>query len=549
MRPHGQPSSSDSNLSYDGAALNRIFQLCPVALALSTIDEGRMVDVNERWLAMFGYRKDEVIGRTNAELRLNVEPARRDEVVRQARVTGIVRDAEVKVRTKAGQTRDVIISALPFEAEGIGEVWLSACVEITDRKYAEAERDQLLAREQIARAEAEQAIEKLRAVYAITERIEPPGEIGELLVEVLRRLRRTLQIDDASVMLLDDEGKSLYLRATEGPEPRQAPVPDVRVPIGYGVSGKILAEGRPMIVDDYSAIDGSAFASFQNIQQTTQSVMGVPFRIGERVAGVVVVSTRTRRKFTGEELRLLLLAADRVGPAIERGRLIERIRTGMERRRSLSRRLLTAQEEERRRIAVELHDELGQILTAVKINLESIERSPSANTLARLPAMIASVDDALQRIKDIALDLRPSVLDDLGLEAALRWFADRSARNAGIAAHLSIDALPPLEPNLQTACFRVMQEALTNVDRHAKARGVWIDLHVLDGALELSVRDDGIGFDVAAAKARAIAGNSVGILGMQERVALMGGEYDIVRIPNGGTEVRARFPLSSMEAQ
>jgi signal transduction histidine kinase len=197
---------------------------------------------------------------------------------------------------------------------------------------------------------------------------------------------------------------------------------------------------------------------------------------------------------------------------------------------------------------VELHDELGQILTAVKINLESLERSPDAHTLAQLPAMIASVDDALQRIKDIALDLRPSVLDDLGLEAAMRWFADRSTRNAGLAAHLSIDALPALEANLQTACFRVMQEALTNVERHARARQVWIDLHVLDGARELSVRDDGIGFDVAAAKSRAISGGSVGILGMQERVALMGGEYEIVRIPSGGTEVRARFPLAHPEA-
>jgi signal transduction histidine kinase len=164
--------------------------------------------------------------------------------------------------------------------------------------------------------------------------------------------------------------------------------------------------------------------------------------------------------------------------------------------------------------------------------------------LSTLPLMIQGVDDALQRVKDMALDLRPTVLDDLGLEAALRWFTDRCARRAGFAAHLSIDSLPQLEANLQTACFRVTQEALTNIERHARARHAWIDLHVLDGALELSVRDDGIGFDVAAAKARALSGHSVGILGMQERVALTGGEYDIVRLPSAGTEVRARFPLN-----
>lgn len=547
MQLDSEQSRTISKLGYDSDLLSRMFQLCPVALALSTIDEGRMVDVNERWLAMFGYGRDEVIGRTSAELGLAADPARRAAIANMVRETGVVRDAEIKIRKKSGQLCDVIVSAMPFEVGGIGVVWLSASMEITDRKHAEAERDRLLSREQIARAEAEQALEKLRAVYAITERIETPGPIGELLGEVLRRVRRTVGVDNASVLTLDDEGKTLSLSATEGPEPREGPIPILRVPVGRGVSGKIVAEGRPMIVNDYATVDMSSIEQGDVIQQSLKSVMGVPFRIGERIAGVVVVSSLTPRAFTEEELRLLILAADRVGPAIERGRLIERIRSGMERRRSLSRRLLTAQEEERRRVAVELHDELGQILTAVKISLESIERSRDPLTLSRLPAMIGIVDDALQRIKDIALDLRPSVLDDLGLEAAIRWFADRSARHAGIAAHLSIDALPQLEPNLQTACFRVMQEAITNVERHARAKHVWIDLHVLDGALELSVRDDGVGFDIAAAKARAIAGSSVGILGMQERVTLMDGEYDIVTIASGGTEVRARFPLTNPE--
>jgi signal transduction histidine kinase len=140
--------------------------------------------------------------------------------------------------------------------------------------------------------------------------------------------------------------------------------------------------------------------------------------------------------------------------------------------------------------------------------------------------------------------LRPSVLDDLGLAAAMRWFVDRFSRGGRIETRLSIGRLPALEPELETACFRVAQEALTNVDRHARATRVWIDLHLLDDALELSVRDDGIGFDVAAARARAISGESVGLLGMQERVMLMGGDYDVVRLPAGGTEVRARFPLA-----
>lgn len=523
----------------------RTFQMSPVALAISTLRDGRVLDVNERWLALFGYQRDEVIGRTNAELRLS-DDAARSEMTRQIVADGVMRGRELQVRTKAGVLRDITASAAPVVMPGIDqEVWLSAIVDVTDRKRAEAERDEILAREQLARAEAEQALEHLRAVYAIADSAAAPGPLGELLGAVLRRVRQTLQVDHASVLLLDDDRKTLSLRAMDSVDGSSLSLM-IRVPLGAGVSGRIAAEGRSMIVNDYSTIDSSAVqAADREKLAATASVMGAPFRIGERVAGVVTVSTRTPRRFTDEELRLLELAADRVGPAIERGRLIDRIRTGIERQRNLSWRLLTAQEEERRRLAVELHDELGQVLTAVKINLESLSRAKTVDgTFASLTVAIQSVDEALLRVRDIALDLRPSVLDDLGLAAAIRWYVDRFARAGPLETHLSIGQLPALEAELATACFRVAQEALTNIDRHARARQVWIDLHVLDGALELSIRDDGIGFDVHAARARAVSGGSVGLLGMQERVSLVDGEFEVVRVPAGGTELHARFPLS-----
>jgi signal transduction histidine kinase len=260
---------------------------------------------------------------------------------------------------------------------------------------------------------------------------------------------------------------------------------------------------------------------------------------------VTVISTRPRR-FTEEELRLLLLVADRAAPAVELTRLLEKLRAGRERQRALSRRLLTAQEQERRRLAVELHDELGQVLTAVKINLESLERISGAGPApAHLHDAIASVDHAMQKVRDLALDLRPSVLDDLGLAAALRWYVDRFARGIDAEVRVSVDAVPPLEPELETACFRVAQEALTNVARHAGARRVWLDLKALPDGVELSVRDDGVGFDVVAARDRAIGGESMGLLGMQERVSLVGGEFEVRSGPDGGTEVRARFAVGA----
>jgi PAS domain S-box-containing protein len=200
---------------------------------------------------------------------------------------------------------------------------------------------------------------------------------------------------------------------------------------------------------------------------------------------------------------------------------------------ALSRKLIEAQEAERRAVARELHDDFGQVLTAIKLNLERRERDPAES--------IALVDGAIDRMRDLAQDLRPPLLDELGLEASLRWYVDREARRAGLEFDLafSLAANRPA-PAVETTCFRVAQEALTNVIRHARARRVAIELDGgAEGALVLAVRDDGKGFDVAAARKSA---TSQGLLGMQERVALVGGEFRIESGPDG-TTVRARLPL------
>jgi signal transduction histidine kinase len=212
--------------------------------------------------------------------------------------------------------------------------------------------------------------------------------------------------------------------------------------------------------------------------------------------------------------------------------------------KALSARLLTAQEEERRHLAVELHDELGQVLTAVKIQLQSVGRKLDAQNSADLTEAVASVDRAMERVRDLALDLRPAVLDDLGLPTALRWYTHRFARDTGIEVHFSADAVPRLEAALETACFRVAQEALTNVMRHAQARHVWVDLRVAMGETGLKITDDGVGFDVISARERAVGGVSVGLLGMEERVSSLGGEFEVHSAHGEGTRLSVRFPLS-----
>jgi len=147
-------------------------------------------------------------------------------------------------------------------------------------------------------------------------------------------------------------------------------------------------------------------------------------------------------------------------------------------------------------------------------------------------------------VRDISLDLRPSLLDDLGLVAALRWYGARQARLAGVVFHF-VGRLPDerLPTMLETTCFRVAQEALTNVVRHAQAAHVWVDVSLHADTLLLTIRDDGVGFDPHIAQTRARLGNSFGLLGMRERVAIAGGTIHLASMPGQGTTVEACFPL------
>ncbi len=211
---------------------------------------------------------------------------------------------------------------------------------------------------------------------------------------------------------------------------------------------------------------------------------------------------------------------------------------------ALSRRVLEVQEAERRRLAIELHDELGQLLTAIKINLQSSARFKDRDPTEHNAENILIVEDALQQVRRLALALRPSMLDDLGLAPALRWMAEQSAARSGFAVDFYTARLSDrLAPDIEIACFRIAQEALTNVARYAQAKQVGIQMRQDGDELVLSVQDDGCGFDVAAMRAGALAGGSIGVLGMQERAALIGGRLDIESVTGQGTTVRLTCPL------
>jgi signal transduction histidine kinase len=227
-----------------------------------------------------------------------------------------------------------------------------------------------------------------------------------------------------------------------------------------------------------------------------------------------------------------------------------RLRTSTRQLKALSQRVLEVQEQERRRVAIELHDELGQSLTAIKINLQLGERFKDRAPPALYAENLRIVEEALKQVRHLATGLRPSVLDDLGLAPALKWMAEQSASRSGFKVSFYHDrGQVRLAPEIEIACFRIVQEALTNISRHAQAKQVDISLRREGADLLLCVQDDGLGFNLATMQERATAGGSLGVLGMQERATLLGGQLNVVSALGQGCTVQLRAPWRNLEVR
>ncbi|MDT3736391.1 MAG: sensor histidine kinase [Denitratisoma sp.] len=329
-----------------------------------------------------------------------------------------------------------------------------------------------------------------------------------------------------------------------------------RVQTAEELDGALRAGSWDIVLSDYTLPD---FSGLMALHQVAAFDPDLPFII---VSGNIGEDVAVAAMKAGAHDYLIKGNLTRLGAAIER----ELREAGMRRARrrdelalqharlrlqALSNRMLEMQEAERRHIARELHDEIGQSLTAIKLNLEALARRIDDEKARGLTAEIAGVaGQVLDQVRRLSLDLRPPQLDDLGLRAALQWLVKRHTREDGPAIELTApESLPRIGSAAETACFRVAQEALTNILRHAEATSVHIELKEDGGQFCLDVRDDGRGFDLAAARARALEGASLGLVGMNERVALAGGEIRLASRSGGGTHVRACFPLPAGAAR
>jgi PAS domain S-box-containing protein len=244
------------------------------------------------------------------------------------------------------------------------------------------------------------------------------------------------------------------------------------------------------------------------------------------------------RDESGRPLRMFGAVQD----ITERKRAEEAIRETRDHLQQLSRRLLDVQEEERLHLARELHDEFGQLLATITVHVHAAKGLAGEAAYASLDECLALLRDAGEQVRSLALELRPTMLETSGLDAALRWLVEQHRERTGIAVEI-VGYANGVSGDVAIACFRVAQEALTNVVRHARAQHVWIELSKSESTMDLIVRDDGVGFDVTTTRERVADGECLGLLGMNERVQILGGSLEVDSQPGNGTRIRAAFPL------
>jgi len=324
-------------------------------------------------------------------------------------------------------------------------------------------------------------------------------------------------------------------------------LPGVRMPATAGIAGWIMHEGQSALVGNAQR-DARFYPGIDALTGlTTRSLLAVPLTFNGTVTGVLETINKVGGDLTGHDLEMLTAIASSAAIAIENARLFEEVRSTRELLRGLASHQQVAREEERARMAREIHDEFGQALTALKMDSVWLaKRLPKGQPVLRqkVDSMLELIDGTIQMVRRIATELRPGLLDDLGLAAAIEWQAQDFAERTGIESELRLsDANIVLDRDLTTAVFRIFQETLTNIIRHAEATQIRVELDDRLNELVLIVQDNGKGIT----KGQISDHTSLGLIGMRERARFWGGDVEFRGTPGQGTTVTVRIPRPSAE--
>ena len=313
---------------------------------------------------------------------------------------------------------------------------------------------------------------------------------------------------------------------------------DFRVPVGTGFTGKIAASGEPGMILDTSAENG---VLTPKIREKARSLWGVPLKANGQNIGVLLIGFHKPYEWLPTERELMRAIGERTALAIERARMTDALREREQRIAELSGHLLRVQEEERKRISRELHDETGQALMVIRLYLGMMEPAVTArNVKGRIRETVEVVDRTIEGIRRIIGKLSPLVLQELGLVAAIRKEAKDLAKNTGVKARVVIsEEVGRLAPGTEQAIYRVVQEALHNVAKHSQAKSVAVQISRDRQAIHVAIEDDGVGIQAKGSNSR---GHSFGLAGIKERIAMLGGESRVISAKGKGTRIEISVP-------
>lgn len=362
------------------------------------------------------------------------------------------------------------------------------------------------------------------------------GDLSVLLKKVLEITIKTFQASMGAVLLREADHDELRVAYSAGLD-HEVPE-DFRISVGNGFGGKIAATGEPSMILDTSA-EASTLSAV--VRAKAKTLWGVPLKAEGETIGVLAIGFPKPYEWLPTERELMRAISDRAALAIERARMTDALREREQRIAELSGHLLGVQEEERKRISRELHDETGQALMVIRLYLGMMESGVTQrNVRGKIRETVEVVDRTIEGIRRIIGKLSPLVLQELGLVAAIRKEAKDLAKATGVKARVLIaEDVGRLAPGTEQAIYRVVQEALHNVSKHSQARSVTVQVVREDKTVHVTVEDDGVGMQSRGGSRER---RSFGLAGIKERVAMLGGTSRVVSAKGKGTRIEIAVP-------
>ncbi|MCL4300537.1 MAG: GAF domain-containing protein [Anaerolineae bacterium] len=385
--------------------------------------------------------------------------------------------------------------------------------------------------------------QELSILNAVAITVNQSLDLGEILDRTLAEVLRLTEVDAGAIFLLEETAGKLELLAHHG---LSAEAAQLAAQLGMldGSCGGVIERGQIVIVPDLARYRGKRAESLK--REKLKTLVHVPLVAKGCTLGSICIATRCPHEFNTEEQALLTALGNQIAVAIENARLYAEVQHKEHMRGELLKKVISAQEEERKRIARDLHDDTSQTLTALLFAAEeAMEMNALDEIKEQLENMHYLVTLTLNGVHKLIFDLRPTMLDHLGLVPALRWFAESRLEQVGVRVKIEeISTARRLPAEVETALFRVVQEAINNIARHAGARNVYIAFDFADETTKIKVEDDGLGFDLIKVSLSPDTRRGLGVMGMQERVELLGGQVDIITAPGYGTQLHIQVPTT-----